>query len=166
MESTVYKELEIIRKKSGGLLRPEDVVEFARDESTALHAKFEWDDTEAARQFRLAQAHQILRVAVIVHEETKVPIRAFVSLRSDRKARIGYRAMVDVLDDADLLAQLVEDAKAELGAFAEKFDSLRKVSEFAPVFGVADKIAPKTKKGGGHAGARTARRGMARSAAE
>jgi hypothetical protein len=35
------EELALIANKHGGKLRPEDVVEFAKDPATALHSKFE-----------------------------------------------------------------------------------------------------------------------------
>lgn len=44
------RELEIIREKHGGTIRPEDVVEFAKDPSTALHECFEWNDRKAAKK--------------------------------------------------------------------------------------------------------------------
>ena len=39
-------------KKHGGSVSPEHVVARARNPSSALHDAFDWDDTEAARQWR------------------------------------------------------------------------------------------------------------------
>lgn len=144
--SLVLAELEQVRASGGGMLRPESVVEFARDESTELHKCFEWDDTEAAIKFRLEQARQIIRVAVIVHPRTNEKINAFVSLRSDRERGGGYRATVDVLNEEALLAELMEDCRCELAEFTAKYQRLQRVAEFAPVLEAAGKIATAKKK--------------------
>jgi len=75
--SAIQQELESIRRSAGGLLRPEDVVEFARSPETALHEEFTWDDSEAAHQYRLWQARQVIRVNVTVigNTESKVAVR-------------------------------------------------------------------------------------------
>lgn len=41
-------------------VKPEEIVDKARDESTELHKCFEWDDTKAAERYRLHQARQIV----------------------------------------------------------------------------------------------------------
>jgi hypothetical protein len=64
--TAIVAELETIRRNAGGVLRPEDVVSFAADPDTELHSRFEWDDTEAAQQYRLWQARQLIRVTVTV----------------------------------------------------------------------------------------------------
>lgn len=48
----VYRELNSIRRKHNNVLRPRDVVEFARNPKTALHHEFEWNDTAAAMYYR------------------------------------------------------------------------------------------------------------------
>jgi hypothetical protein len=50
-----------IRVKRGSLT-PEIVVEEAADPSHPLHTRFEWNDTEAARKYRISQAASLLRV--------------------------------------------------------------------------------------------------------
>ena len=45
---TYKEELEYIRQSNGGFLRPQDVVEYARNQETELHKRFTWDDGEAA----------------------------------------------------------------------------------------------------------------------
>ena len=37
-----------INKKNHGLLKPEKVLEFAKNEKTALHSRFEWDNKKAS----------------------------------------------------------------------------------------------------------------------
>ena len=77
----IKRELETIRSAHGGILLVEDVVEFAKDDQSALHAKFNWDDTHAAHQFRLSQARKIIRVHVVVLSPSQSSVRAYVSKR-------------------------------------------------------------------------------------
>ena len=55
----VKAELELIRIQHGGVLQAEDVIAYAKDPDTALHQEFEWDDNEAAHQYRLEQARRV-----------------------------------------------------------------------------------------------------------
>jgi len=59
--SDLRTELMAIRMKRGVLTAP-IVLEEAEDPDHPLHDKFEWDDGEAARRWRLHQASQLLRV--------------------------------------------------------------------------------------------------------
>jgi len=124
---TVKDELELIRKSNGGLLDPEKVVEFAKDETTSLHSRFEWDDTEAARQYRVWQARQIIRVHVtVVGTADSEPVRAYVSLEPDR-GKGGYRAIDDVLSDEDMRSQLLSQARRDMNVFAAKYRALKEI---------------------------------------
>lgn len=129
MKEDIYQELEQIRKSNGGFLRPSDVVEHARDENSALHSHFTWDDTEAAEKYRLAEARALIRVCVKVSEQTSEKIRAFVSLTPDRKGDGGYRAMAEVLDDQILMDVLLRDAVAEVAAFKRKLERYKELAE-------------------------------------
>lgn len=123
-DQRIADELAFIAKQSGGILYPAKVVEFAKDETTALHSRFTWDDTEAARRYRLVQAGEIIRVNVMVISKEAPPVRAFVSLSTDRKAGGGYRALVDVLSDDAMMQRLLDDAMAELEALKKKYEQL------------------------------------------
>lgn len=48
-------------EKENTLLRPDDVVEEARNPKSPLHDLFEWDDTKAAHQHRLSFARTIIK---------------------------------------------------------------------------------------------------------
>lgn len=139
-------ELEVIRSRSKGRLNPKDVVDFARKSSTALHKYFEWDDSKAAEKYRLRQATHIIQVSVIVSEETGEKVRAFVSLSTDRKKGSGYRHINDVLDDSQLTAILLEDAKKELESFRRKYTQLRKLAELSGLFDEIDEaVSPSSR---------------------
>lgn len=140
--SRVEKELEQIRKWNKGLLRPEDVVRFARNKRTALHSQFEWNNAKAGREYRLWQARElIIHVRIIPHPDASEPIRAYVSLKDDRtKKGGGYRASVEVLGHKVSRAVLLKEALEELRHFKQKY---RELMELAPVFEAMEKIQSK-----------------------
>jgi hypothetical protein len=128
-------EMERLRKKHR-LLTAEQVVAFAADSETALHSRFTWDDTEAARQFRLDQARSVIRVAVYVPESSTKPMRVMVSLREDQKrAGGGYRSVPNVLTRKVLREQLVAEALREFERLKMKYHALK---ELAAVFDAVD----------------------------
>lgn len=138
-KDAVLKELETIRQQAGGLLRAEDVVRYAEDESTALHSCFTWDDGEAAHRYRLWEARTIIRVCVKTAPRKEIaPMRVFVSMESDRATPGGgYRAMVEVLSDEQRRAQLLEQATKEFERWEARY---RHLTELAQVFAAMDTV--------------------------
>lgn len=134
---TVTEELEAIRQEAGGILRAEDVVEYAKAPETALHGRFQWDDTEAARQYRIWQAREIIRVEVTVLPNTTKETRAYVSMLSDRGEGGGYRDIYSVMHDPEMRSALLVQALAELNRLRVKY---RLLKELAPVFEAMDKV--------------------------
>ena len=133
----VVAELEELLVEGGGALNPEAVVKRAKRVRSALHPYFEWDDGEAAHQFRLEQARKLLRVWVtILPQKPTTPVRVVVSLRDDRGTR-GYRTLVDVMGDKALRAKLLVEAKGEMNRFRRKYCLLE---ELAGVFQAMDKV--------------------------
>lgn len=140
-------ELEFIRKRSAdGILQAEDVVEFARDERTALHSEFEWDDSVAAHQHRLEQARKIIRLTLTVVESPagQQTVRMYASCDSDRvKPGGGYRSLVEVMNSEDLRDQLLHAALRDLRTVRRKYQQLR---ELQPIFRAIDRVARKTEQ--------------------
>ena len=139
---TITDELMFIKDQNNGFIDPVVVVEFARNENTALHNRFEWDDTEAAEKYRVWQARMIIRMELVVIPETGKKdklVRSFVSLVSDRKAEQdkGYRFMVDVLSDTDLRGRLLNEARKDMLIFRRKYSQL---TELAKVFAAIDEV--------------------------
>lgn len=137
----VVAELKRIAKENGGLLQPETVVEEARPATSPLHSRFTWDNTEAAHQYRIWQARQLIRVTVEVLAGTDESCEVFVSLSIDRERESGgYRIMLDVLSDADMRNQMLSDALEELELFREKY---RKLKELATIFAAIKRVRRK-----------------------
>lgn len=137
LRKDVQEELATIQQQHGGLLRPADVVAFARNPETALHHCFTWDDTEAAEKYRLNQARAVIRLSVTVVGEDADPVRALVSLSSDRRSGGGYRALVDVMSDEAQRAEMLADALNDLRILRRKYQRLEAL---APVWNAAEAV--------------------------
>ena len=133
------EELDEIARENGGIVRPVDVLNYARDPETALHGQFTWDDGEAAERYRLWQAREVLQIYVRIEtsDEEKQNIRLFVSLPSDRKANRGYRPLVKVLKSKKLRAELFALALSELRALRYN-PRYRDLHELEPVWTAID----------------------------
>jgi len=141
---SVIEELEQIREANGGILYPQSVVDFARDESTELHSKFEWDDTVAGENYRVWQARKVIRALVtIIPQKNSEPyeVQTYVSMSTDRyqgeekRENVGgYRCMVDVLTSPDLRNTLLEEALAEFEGWERKYHM---ISELVEIFAAA-----------------------------
>ncbi|HAO99858.1 MAG TPA: hypothetical protein DCQ83_07415 [Fibrobacteres bacterium] len=135
----IIAELKSLNAQNGGLLKPEQVVEAARDPGSPLHDQFQWDDTAAAEAYRIQQARGLLRVCVqwIGEGVNRHQAPVFVNLTSDRYESKGYRTTVSVLSDEQLRAQMLEDALTELNRFRRKYHDL---AELAQLFAAFDAI--------------------------
>jgi len=140
----IQKELEAIRKANHGMISPEKVVEFASNPDTALHGKFTWDNGKAAHEYRLWQARTLIRVQVAyLPQSPGVPVRAFVSLSTERNSKTGgYRPIQFVLKTKPLREQMLIDALAELEAIRRKYSTLKAL---APVFAAMDNVIASAK---------------------
>ncbi|MES2634002.1 MAG: hypothetical protein V4669_13595 [Pseudomonadota bacterium] len=121
--------LDALRKKAGGLT-PEVVVDDASREGSVLHTYFEWDDSAAARKYRLDQASYLLRSVTVEISEGDAPstFRAFVPVQKRTGERI-YESTAMALSDAEYRKQVLAQAHAELGAVARKWRELKELSE-------------------------------------
>jgi hypothetical protein len=135
----VIEELERIMASHDGMLYPKDVVDFARDESTELHKRFEWDDDVAGENYRIWQARQIIRleVRIIPRKNDPITVSAFVSMKQDRYQKTenspdimgGYRSMIDVLQTPALRKTLLEEAIEEHDNWERKYQDIQELIE-------------------------------------
>jgi len=119
------KFLENMALRNGGLLLVDDVLAAAKDKKCVLHRHFEWDDTEAANQYRREQARgMIQKCKIIITESPDISIRAFVSLSDDQKNGGGYRMTATVLSDDDMKAQLLRDIRTTISRWKRQLHLL------------------------------------------
>ena len=140
----VKAELEALTEANDGLLKPEHVVEAARERGTALHGYMAsqglWNKN-TAQEYALSMAARLLimRVKVKLLDEQGNPrtTRAFVSLLADREEGRGYRRVLDVAHSDNAREALLETAKREAASFARKY---RELTELAPVLAGIDEL--------------------------
>ena len=144
INEAVRHELEAIRSRHKGMLKPSDVVKAARKKDSALHKRFCWDDTVAARRYRLWQARELIAVAVERFSSDHSPVRVYVSLGSDRKkGGGGYRHISDVMSNASLRERLLGEALQELRRWEERYTLLR---DLAPIIRAANRLRARRRK--------------------
>ncbi|KKL87472.1 hypothetical protein LCGC14_1934390 [marine sediment metagenome] len=121
-----------------GIITPADLVKDAAKKSSPLHKCFEWDDTTAAKAYRITQAQYILRqINVMVErgDETSFVVRAFHHVSSEEQQ--GYTTIESALKDPELWNCVLMQAVAEIKAFQQKY---KDITEFGSLFGEIDKL--------------------------
>ena len=125
-----YKALEKIRSKNNGLT-DDAIVEAARHEGHVLHEWFEWDDTEAASEYRRSQAQKLLRsLAVTYKQAPELQVRAYqVETKAAIKApeRTVYSTTEEVLKNPESRARLIADAIKAAMEFRNRFKHLHEL---------------------------------------
>lgn len=79
--------LKVLMVKNNNKLTPEQILADARRKESVLHDYFEWDNTEAARKYRIQQARELMQMVVEVRfiENRPVEVRKFVSVKKGTK---------------------------------------------------------------------------------
>ena len=130
--------LEAVRIRNGGTVTPNDIVKAARAKGSPLHTCFEWDDKNAARKYRKAQARYLLRAVVVVSEDGEedfAPVRAFVSLGKHGKGGDAYTSITVAIKEMDLTEDLLERARDEIVGWRTRYKDLK---QFAELFAAID----------------------------
>lgn len=86
-----------------GELTPEKLLEEAENPEHPCHDLYEWDDAEAARQYRLGQSHQIIvnyRFTVI-EEFGEVTYRKHTYVSSQHRYMDGQEAVTNFRDELE-----------------------------------------------------------------
>lgn len=131
----IRAELEEIRQASRDrMLHAEKIVAWAKaHRSSALFTQFEWDNSKAAREYRIWQARRLLQIFIVT--ESGGP--QLVSLSFDRSKGGGYRDINDVIKDRSLSEIMLNDAIAELNRAQARFGRVR---ELVSVWKAFDRI--------------------------
>lgn len=106
-----------IAARNGGKIRPDDVVEDARDPSSPLHERFQWDVEKAARAHWLDTARELIRAVrvTITTDTTVVSSVAYVRDPSVDADEQGYVSIATLRSDEDLAREAIvyEFARAQ-----------------------------------------------------
>lgn len=121
------QELEELVKMNKGSIRPDQLVEWAKEHPESdLHSRFEWDDEKAGYSYRLIQARHLIAVVKIEIRPSE-EVRAYVSLKNDR-GKDGYRPLTSVLANHTQREALLSEALGELTRIRMKYAMLTELS--------------------------------------
>jgi len=106
-------------KKEKGIITPELLVIEAEKRKSPLHNCFEWDDTKAAKKYRIVQAREILTLIVVEIEpdedENPRTVRAFIAPGGiEKNVDSSYVTIGQIADDKDMETAYLRQLKREL----------------------------------------------------
>lgn len=139
--NTVGQHLNFLREQCKGELTPPDVVKDARNPNSPLHPFFEWDDSEAAEQYRLQQARGLIRAVVAIYRSDDKPdrkMKAYVHVREPGANH--YRETQHALSLSKTREAVLRRAWEELMAWKRRYKDLE---EFAQLVDQIDETAKK-----------------------
>jgi hypothetical protein len=129
-QDILLKEFERIRIENNGILKAEDVVNYAEDDTSPLHLFFQWDDSEAAHQYRIWQARQLISTVVVILPNTKKHISAYVSFKDSRRNDGGgYLPIATVLTNTEYRSRLLNEAFDDLRGWELKYHKLQELAK-------------------------------------
>jgi hypothetical protein len=120
-----------LRMRNGGVLSPEDIVKDARNPSAPYHGEFEWNLKKAAHLHHLNTARYLMRSIkeVIVRVSgKKESVRAYFPIIRNQEPR-AYRATRDIMSDATLRMQLIENALGDHRNWENRYSNLAALAE-------------------------------------
>ena len=117
-----------------GELTPSAIVDESRASIAPLHSAFEWDDAEAAEQYREQQARMLVRSVVLVPEPEKnevVPIvRAFISLTAPAGGTARtYRPIMEAMANPTEADEIKRRLRNELLSMRRRYIDLLDLDE-------------------------------------
>lgn len=132
----IEAELEKIRVRNGGVLTPEAVVAAAKKPTSPLHRVFEWNDSEAAKAWRIEQARCLIRS---VHVVTTTSTREFAVPKYVRDPRAehgeqGYTSLVEIRDELGVAAEALSYECVRAASVLER------ARDIADALGLSDRV--------------------------
>lgn len=119
-------------KEIGDEVKPEQVLDKAKDKNSELHKCFDWNDSSAAEKFRLIQARDVIRHLIVIKrddDEEKEPVQFRVMMKNERTHESCYKQTIVMVKDEDEYRKLLEQAYAELHSFKQKYSCLSELAE-------------------------------------
>lgn len=143
--SIIGMEIQSITDKHG-CCKPQMLVKRAEPMDSPIHNQFTWDNDEAAEQYRIEQARNLIRSVRIVHVDMPAAeqpiIRAFMHVRASEKETKfdgpAYLPIVTVMNSAEYKEQVLAEAKERLKEWLSKYKDLSEY--FGNVFPEAEKV--------------------------
>lgn len=123
----LVKELKKIKAKNKNhILKPEDVLEHAEYEDSPLHKYFCWDDTKAAKEYRLWQARQLVATVRIEYDgEIEKHYYHCNVVINDEKIQ-GYVTPKDFSNE-DIYKSVLKEAVTSLKYWQSKYNEIKEL---------------------------------------
>lgn len=131
--SAAYDAICKLRESHGGTITDVDVVNAAKSKRSVLHKLFTWDDSEAARAFRLGQARSLIKSFTVRYEERpETAVKAFQVKRRasvhSKDDRTEYTTTADALSDGPTRDRMIAEAIRLAMQFRRRFQELHELS--------------------------------------
>ena len=112
------------------LSRGDDILEDAKSPRSPIHLLFEWEDTEAAHQWRLHQSRMIQNhlIAIELKGDNVVMSPAFFNVTIENKQQ--YVSRQTVLESPKLQDQILEQCLRDAKSFQNKYKHLSQFFTF------------------------------------
>ena len=112
-----------------GRLTPERVIEVARPRTSPLHEFFEWDDSEAAKQWRLEQARRMIRgvEVVIMVDKRELSTVRYVRDPLAPKDEQGYVSVPQLQNEPTTARAMIQTECARAESALRRAESLAEV---------------------------------------
>ena len=110
-------------------VKPQQIVDYARNPATELYKCFTWDNDLAAEKWRLQEARQVVCSLVIVetNSDSKNDTQIRVFHKTDNEE--GYKPLQFILQDKDEYKKLLERCLSDLRALKNKYKNLSEYQE-------------------------------------
>jgi len=143
----IGEHLEKLTQINGGELKPQNVVDDAKIPKSPIHKYFDWNDTTAAKKYRLTQARKLVNSIEIVHvrreikpkqyeiksvkridpNDQDISAQAFLNVADDEKQ--SYRPIKKVFDNAELRQIALKKARDDFSAWLKRFERIEAFGE-------------------------------------
>ena len=109
-----------------GSLTPSALVEAAKDPKSVFHPLFQWDDTQAAEQFRLQQARGILRTYKVQIKEWNSPYSGkLFNVRTQPRGEGEYHPVNVVVKVKPYFDDVLDRLRARFNSMKETLEELK-----------------------------------------
>jgi len=127
----IGEELESIRQTFDGKLEPQQVVARARNEDSAMHDCFEWNDSAAADGYRKWQARKLIREITIrvEHHEKEVQFVNVIVTAPTGEREQYYTTEDEALADPATRNYVLQTALREAERWAAKYKHLQELDD-------------------------------------
>ena len=140
----VIEEIIRIQKEEG--LTPKTFVKNAKQKDNPLHSLFsveDWDKDKAAEMWLEQKARMIINEVKVIIEEKEIYAfeNVHVSIETNsEKTEKQYIGICDILDDATMRTEIIQDAKRRIKYWRDKYAIYK---EFSPIIKVIDETFDK-----------------------